>query len=354
VIAAMFKRWGSAAALLAVAWLSTASAQILIPTVYLDGACAPVASPTALIPSIADYELILPTNSVGQPSIADGVLRYTSSNVAGSEAGKVDRPVGSFTYRYFRIECSAGVNELVMRAPISGSPTTASPPSGSNDHTRVEFRQIEPGPSGHTTGTKGDFLLSEKLQMTGLCRPMRFPDRDNTGSTTADNNLTLMQLQPTDGTPGANTTFVILALRKSGELDATMRNADGSNAADGGPGEAANDILLTGVDLGDVIWWQVTTAATQVTWRAENRTKAPGTIVTKVMPVPDVTGAGVNQRTRYHAHKWGSYHGTNVTQSSDDIAGKRNATTGIVAHEDVTDYAEVRYRSLTYAFGVDP
>lgn len=351
--ARMLMRSAVLALLTLAAWLPAATGQILLPTVYRDGACTPVASPNLLIPAIADYELVLPTNSVGQAGTADGVLRYTSSNTVGSEAQNL-YPVGTFSYRYFRIECSGGVNELVMRAPISGSPTTASPPSGTNDHTRVEFRQRVAGPSGHTVGSKGDFLLSEKLQMTGLCRPMRFPDRDNAGSTTADNNLTLMQLQPTDGTSGANTTFIILALRKSGELDATMRNADGTNAADGGAGEAANDILLTGVDLGDLIWWQITTAATQVTWRAENRTKAPGTIVTKVMPVPDVTGSGVNQRTRYHAHKWGAYHGTNVVQSSDDLAGKRDAGTGIVAHEDVTDYAEVRYRSLTYAFGVDP
>lgn len=349
--ARMLMRSAVLALLTLAAWLPAATGQILLPTVYRDGACTPVASPNLLIPAIADYELLLPTNAVGQPSVADGVLRYQAGNAAGSEATRV-YPVGTFSYRYFRIECTGGVNELVMRAPISGSPTTASPPSGSNDHTRVEFRQIVPGPSEHTTGSKGDFLLSEKLQMTGICRPMRFPDRDNAGSTTDDNNLTLMQLQPTDGTPGALTTFVILALRKNGLLEATMRGADNVSIS-ASPNQTADD-LLTGVQLGDLIWWQVTTSATTLYWRAENRTREPGVIRTLTLTVPDSTAAGQNTRTRYYAHKWGAYHGTNVVQSSDDLAGKRDAGTGIVAHEDVTDYAEVRYRSLTYAFGVDP
>ncbi len=316
---------------------------LLIPTIRgVSSYVLPL--PNALLPVLSDFTLVLPTHSDSSDKTL-GVLRYDSGNVSGSEADEL-YTIGAFTYRYFFVERTAGIDELVMRAPISGSPTTPVPPSGSNDHPRVECRQKTPGPSGHTKGTTepvGDFLLAENLRFWGLCRPTRFPDRDNAGSTTGANNLTLMQLQPTDGASGALTTFVILALRKDGRLEATMYGADGANAA---PGTA--DDLLTGVALGDLIWWEISTSATQVVWRAENRTQAPGVIQTLTIIVPNTSAGGVGTRTRYYAKKWGCYLGTNVVQSSDDIAGKRVA--GVVAHSDVTDYAEVRYREVGFEY----
>jgi len=328
------------------AWLLlsfAASAQVLIPTVRPGLECPAVTSPADVLPSISNYTLVLPTHSDTSDKTL-GVLRYDGSNVVGSEADDL-YTVGTFSYRYFYVVCNAGVNEVVMRAPISGSPTTASPPSGVNDHTRTEFRQKTPGPSGHTKGTTepvGDFLLSEKLHMCGVFRPTRFPDRPNTGDESSPNNLTLMQLQPTD-TSGALTTFVILSLRKTGLLEATMYGADGANAATG-----TADDLLTGVQLGDKISFCLTTAATSVYWEAENLTRAPGVVQTLTITVPNTSAAGVNTRTRYYAHKFGTYHGTNVPRSSDDIAGKRVG--GVVPFADAGDYAESHWISETVEY----
>lgn len=310
----------------------------------------------------ADWNLALPfseaipSNRVGGP-YAGGELKYlysgtqpiTPEKVAAdpdaqqSEAAEIDPNVGDYASSewLFPQRGPDGKWELVFRASIWGSPS--SPFSGS-DHTRTELRGIKPGPT-NSGSTRGDFKVADRMFMEGEFRPLRFPNLDRDGNNSATgNNLTTMQLHPVDSLDDAATSvFSIMALRKNGQLQCTMANADGTNAA---TTHGVPIVLLSNVQLGDVITYELTTEADRLEWRAENKTRAPGTIVTLTQPIPNVSSAGVTQRTRFQYPKAGCYHATGVDKSTD----APNVVNGVLPRRLVTDFAAVAYRYVRYRY----
>ncbi|MBA4285470.1 MAG: hypothetical protein C0434_08065 [Xanthomonadaceae bacterium] len=297
-----------------------------------------------------DWNLALPTSEVltvgtGSP-YAGGELKYsnaTAADIAQSEAAEIDPNVGDYADRdwLFPQKGPDGKWEVVFRTSIWGSPS--SPFSGS-DHTRCELRGIKRGPT-NSGSTRGDFKVADRMFMEGEFRPLQFPARDRDGVDSATgNNLTMMQLHPVDSLDAAaSSVFSIMALRKNGQLQCTLTNADGTNAA---TTHGVPIILLSGVQLGDVIQYELTTEADRLEWRAVNVTRAPGTIVTMTQSIPNVSSGGVTQRTRFQYPKAGCYHATGVDKSLD--AAK--AVNGVIPRRDITDFAAVAYRYVRYRY----
>ena len=328
---------------------TTAHAQFLLRTVMPSGV-APPANPGALI-DFTGWEIAIPTSralttGTGSP-YAGGELKYSNTNaaaIAQSEAAILN-PIGTYSSEWLQVQQAPdGQYEVLFKSPIWGSPS--SPFSGS-DHTRSELRQLTDGPT-NSGDSKGDFKIADRARITMVARPLRWPDLASNGSaTTTGNNLTMMQIHPNDGLAGdtaTSTVFSILALRKNGELQATLTNADGTNAASS-PWNVPI-VLLSSVQLGDVLWVELTTEADRLEWRAENRTRAAGTIVTLTQSVPDVASNGLTQRTRFQYLKAGCYHATPPNFSSDASA----AVAGVLNPSLVTDFAAVAVRSLSYEF----
>lgn len=300
----------------------------------------------------ADWNLAIPTSEVipanrtGGP-YAGGELKYdnsTAANAAQSEAAEILPTVGNYADRdwLYPQRGPDGRWECVFKAPIWGSPS--SPFSGS-DHTRCELRGIKPGPT-NSGSSRGDFKLADELELEAICRPLRFPDRDgNNGTSATGNNLTMFQLHPVDSLDNATSSvFSILALRKNGQLQATMTNADGTRASDAPHNVPI--VLLSNVQLGDVIWYRIVTFNDRLEWLAENRTRAAGTVVSLIQPVPNVLSAGVSQRTRFQYAKVGCYHATSVSFSTD----APKVVNGVLQRKDVTDFAAVAIRDVRYRY----
>lgn len=297
----------------------------------------------------ADWNLALPvserlTSGTGSP-YNGGELKYldtTAADRAQSDAGEILPNVGDYASNewLFPQRGPDGKWELVFRASIWGSPST---PFSGSDHTRCELRAIKPGPT-NSGSSRGDFKVADRLFMDGEFRPLRFPDRDgNGGTSTTGNNLTIMQLHPiTDA--ASSSVFSIMALRKNGQLQCTMTNADGTRASDAPHNVPI--VLLNNVQIGDVIWYELTTEADRLEWRGENRTRAPGTIVTLTQPIPNVASGGLTQRNRFQYAKAGCYHATDVSFSTD----APNVVNGVLPRNLVTDFAAVAYRYVRYRY----
>ncbi len=332
---------------LLVCFATIADAQFLLRTVRVTP--PPPANPSALI-NFSGWELALPvsralSSGTGSP-YAGGQLKYdcsTATSIAQSENATVV-PIGTYSSDWFRIQQAPdGQYEVLFLAPVWGSPSSPCAGGSTSDHTRTELRQLTPGPS-NSGASKGDFKIADRGRLTLVTRPLRFPDRDrNNVATTTGNNLTLAQIHPiSDG--AASSVFSILLLRKNGDLEATLTNADGTSAT-ATPYNQPLD-LLTGVQLGDVLWIELTTEADRLEWRAENRTRAAGTIVTMTQQVPNVLSAGLSQRTRYQYFKAGYYHGTQPDYSTDaaEVVG------GVLDPALVSDYGAAAIRSISYTF----
>lgn len=322
-----------------------------LPTVRAAGVPTPT-KPSDII-NFAGFNLAIPTSrsvaatGVGvtpaYPAYAGGELKYSNATpraIQESNATTITT-IGDYQSPWFYVQQAPdGIWEVVFTCPIWGSPSTPFGGGGTSDHTRSELRQILPGPT-NSGASLGDFKIADRLRATMLCRPLRFPDVDNAGSPTAANNLTMMQLHPiSDG--ASSSVFSILALRKDGKLQATMRDANGTNGA---ATDAAQNLLI-GVSLGDLLWIELTTEADRLEWRAENRTKGGG-IKTLSQPVTagNLSG-GLNQRDRFQYLKGGCYQGTEVLMSTD--AAK--AVNGVLSLSDVIDRAAVALRQFQYGF----
>ena len=344
---AMFIRRATRQALL---WLllvaSSAQAQFLLPTVTPGGGSAPPANPSELI-DFSGWEIAIPTSralssGTGSP-YAGGELKYSNATAAAaaqSEAAIIN-PIGTYSSDWLMVQLAPDDEyEVLFKAPIWGSPST---PFSGSDHTRSELRQLTDGPTS-SGDSKGDFKIADRARITMVARPLRFPDLASNGTaSTTGNNLTMMQIHPiTDA--ASSSVFSILALRKNGQLQATMTNADGTNAASSPHNVPI--VLLTGVQIGDLLWIELTTEADRLEWRAENRTRAAGTIVTLTQSVPNVSSGGLTQRTRFQYLKAGCYHATPPNFSSDASA----AVAGVLNPALVTDFAAVAIRSLSYEF----
>jgi len=354
VIATMLKRWGVVGALVFATLLSAASAQILVPTVRPTAEAPAPAYPNDILPLDGNFEWAIPTSrpltsGTGSP-YAGGELKYDLTNAATTAQSNNDNvprtPGGTpglatYTSDWLKVARYPGDASYSVRcrSPIWGSPS--SPGGTGSDHTRSEARQLFYGAT-NSGASKGDFKIANQLRATLLVRPTRFPDVDNAGSPTAKNNLTLLQLHPISDA-ASNTTFVILALRKDGTLEATMRNADGTDAVP----TALQKNLLTNFDLGDLLWVEMTTRADRIEWRAENRTKAPGTIVSLTQTVPATnTSGGLSQRDRFQYFKFGCYHGTEVVNSTDAAL----AVGGVLSPTAYTDYIEQFIYSVSWSW----
>ncbi len=303
----------------------------------------------------ADWNLALPTSeklpatSGGRPVVggpyAGNELKYsnaTTADLAQSEAAEIEPTIADYASGEWLYPQKGpdGKWEVVFRTSIWGSPST---PFGGSDHTRCELRGIKPGPT-NSGSSRGDFKVADRLFLEGEFRPLRFPNRDGNGGTSATgNNLTMMQLHPISDN-ASSSVFSILALRKSGELQATMTNADGSRASDA-PFNVPI-VLLPNVQIGDVVWYELTTEADRLEWRAENKTRAAGTIVRLTQPIPNVLSNGLSQRNRFQYAKAGCYHATDVTFSTD----APKVVNGVLARKDVNDFAAVAYRYVRYRY----
>ncbi len=333
---------------LLVCFATVADAQFLLRTVRATP--APPANPAAIL-DFTGWEIAIPTSralttGAGSP-YAGGQLKYsnaTAADIAQSEAAILN-PIGTYSSEWLQVQQAPDAQyEVLFKSPIWGSPSS---PFEASDHTRSELRQLTDGPTNSGDG-KGDFKIADRGRITMVARPLRFPDLASNGTaSTTGNNLTMMQIHPNDGLAGDNassTVFSILALRKNGELQATLTNADGTRASD--PPWNVPIVLLAGVQLGDVLWIELTTEADRLEWRAENRTRAAGTIVTLTQSVPDVASNGLTQRTRFQYFKAGCYHATPPNFSSD----APEAVSGVLAPLLVSDFAAVAIRSLSYTF----
>lgn len=309
--------------------------------------------PADIIAQPTRWNIALPVSEIiasGDPGgpYAGNQLKYsnaTADDIRQSEAREITPNFGTFSDPdYFYVaQAPDGAYEVRFIAPTWGS--TSSPFSAS-DHTRSELRCVFPGPSDTPpSSSRGNFKLADRMKLVGVFRCLRFPDLPGTGTVPSSNgdNITVMQIHPISD--GASSTFVILLLRRNGELQATMRNADNTNAASS-PWNVPI-ILLSGVSINDVIWYECITESDRIEWRAENRTQSPGTIVTLTQTVPNVAGAGgLTQRTRFQYAKAGCYHGTNPNDSG-DIA---NVVNGVLAKNLVTDFVGVAYRELSMEY----
>lgn len=353
MIATVLKRWGIASALICATLLPVASAQILVPTVRQTAEAPAPAYPNDILPLDGNFEWAIPTSrpltsGTGSP-YAGGELKYDLTNAATTAQSNNDNvprtpggtpSLATYTSDWLKVDRYPGdaAYSVRCRAPIWGSPS--SPGGTGSDHTRSEARQLFYGPT-NSGASKGDFKIADRLRTILLVRPTRFPNVDNAGSPTDRNNLTLLQLHPISDA-ASHTTFVILALRKDKVLEATMRNADGTDAVPG-----ALKILLTNFDLGDVLWVEMTTYSDRIEWRAENRTKTPGTIVSLTQTVPTTnTSGGLSQRDRFQYFKFGCYHGTEVANSTDAAA----AVSGVLSPTAYSDYIEQFIYSVSWSW----